>query len=91
MRRIVVALLAGILMLAAAPGVAAAQGIPPCINYSHQEEAGRVEVDLRFDPLTGTFSTLNMWWFIDDAGAAPGFYYWNHLINVRATSAPNFV
>ena len=91
MRRIVVTVLAGILMLAVVPGVAAAQDIPPCINYSHQEEAGRVEVDLRFDPKAGTFSTLNMWWFIDDPGAAPGFYNWNHLVNGRATSAPNFV
>jgi hypothetical protein len=31
-----------------------------------------------------------MWWFIDEPGAAPGTYNWNHLVNGRATSSPNF-
>lgn len=77
------------LMLGLSPALAGAQEVPPCINYSHREEAGRIEVDLRFDPTTGTFSTLTMWWFIDDVEAAPGVYQWNHLVNGRATSSPN--
>ncbi|WP_300007997.1 hypothetical protein [Pseudonocardia sp.] len=64
----------------ATPGVAAAQP-PPCINYVHTEEAGRVEVDLRLDPATGNFSTLTIFWFINDAGAQPGIYNWSHVVN----------
>ena len=91
MRRIMLTAITAVLVLAVSTGVAAAQDIPPCINYSHQEEAGRVEVDLRFDPKTAAFTTLTMWWFLDEPGAAPGFYHWNHLLNGRATTAPNFL
>lgn len=80
-----------LVLLLGGTGVAAADPIPPCLNYVHREEAGRVEVDLRPDERTGTFTTLTMWWFIDDPGAAPGVYTWNHLVNGRATSSPNVI
>lgn len=71
--------------------VASAEAIPPCLNYVHTEEAGRVEIDLRPDEKLGTFSTLTMWWFINDVEARPGIYTWNDLINGHATSSPNVI
>ncbi|MGQ0574492.1 MAG: hypothetical protein ACT4RN_09840 [Pseudonocardia sp.] len=64
--------------------VADAQIPPPCHNYVHREEAGSVEVDMRFDPKTGAFSTLAVFWFINDPGAQPGIYNWSHLVNGRS-------
>jgi hypothetical protein len=84
-------LLGVVVALAGASGSAGAEPIAPCLNYVHREEAGRVEVDLRPDERTGTFTTLTMWWFIDEPGAAPGVYTWNHMINGRATASPNIV
>ena len=81
MRRIMLVVLAAALVLAVSPGVAAAQDIPPCI----------VEVDLRYDPGTAAFTTLTMWWFIDDVAARPGIYFWNHIRNDRTTTAVNVV
>ncbi|WP_433802585.1 hypothetical protein [Actinomycetospora sp. CA-084318] len=74
-----------------APSSASGEAIPPCINYVHREEAGRVEIDLRPDDSLGTFSVLTMWWFINDIEARPGIYTWNHLVNGRATSSPNMI
>jgi hypothetical protein len=54
---------------------------PPCINYVRTEESGRVEIDLRQDPATGTFSTLTIFWFINDPVARPGTYNWTHVLN----------
>jgi hypothetical protein len=65
-------------------GTASAQPPPPCINYVHHEEAGRVEVDLRFDPATGTYSTLTIFWFINDVAGRPGIYNWSHLVDGRS-------
>jgi len=85
-------MIAGVVtLLLGETGAAVAEPIAPCVNYVHREEAGRVEIDLRLDERTGTFTTLTMWWFIDDPGAAPGLYTWNHLVNGRATSSPNVV
>ena len=57
---------------------------PPCINYVHREPGGRVEVDLRLDPRTGTFTSLVVFWFLNDPGVAPGFYNWSHIVNGRS-------
>jgi hypothetical protein len=62
-------------------GTAVAQPPPPCIEYVHREEGGRVEVDLRFDPKSGTFSSLAVFWFINDIAARPGIYHWTHIVN----------
>jgi hypothetical protein len=78
---VVAALVVGLLMTTAGTGFA--QPPPPCINYVHREEAGRVEVDLRLSK-DGTWSSLAVFWFINDAGAAPGFYNWSHLVNGRS-------
>jgi hypothetical protein len=55
---VVIAAVLGILMATAGTGFA--QPPHPCINYVHHEEAGRVEVDLRFDPKVGQYSTLTI-------------------------------
>jgi hypothetical protein len=81
---VVIAVVLGMLMAAAGTGFAQP---PPCINYVHHEEAGRVEVDLRFDPAVGTYSTLTIFWFIDDVAARPGIYNWSHLVNGRSLQA----
>jgi hypothetical protein len=79
---VVIAAVLGILMATAGTGFA--QPPPPCINYVHHEEAGRVEVDLRFDPKVGQYSTLTIFWFINDIPARPGIYNWSHVANGRS-------
>jgi hypothetical protein len=78
-----VILVVGSLLLTTTTG-AAAQPPPPCINYVHHEPGGRVEVDLRLDPRSGTFGSLVVFWFINDPGAAPGIYNWSHIVNGRS-------
>lgn len=63
--------------------VAEAAPVPPCINYTHAEEGGHIYIDLRFDTKTGHYTTLTIFLFINDPGAAPGTYYWNHILNGR--------
>jgi hypothetical protein len=79
---VVIAIVLGILMTTTGTGFA--QPRPPCINYVHHEEAGRVEVDLRFDPAVGQYSTLTIFWFINDVSARPGIYNWSHFVNGRS-------
>lgn len=43
-----------------------------------------MEVDLRFDPATGAYSTLTIFWFINDVAGRPGIYNWSHLVNGRS-------
>ncbi|MGH3885579.1 MAG: hypothetical protein ACRDSZ_03245 [Pseudonocardiaceae bacterium] len=63
----------------------------PCINYVHQEEAGRVEVDLRPDPANGgQFTTLTIFWFINDPVGRPGTYFWSHFLNNQPTGGNHF-
>jgi hypothetical protein len=81
---VVTALVVGLLLATA--GTGSAQPPPPCINYVHHEEAGRVEVDLRPDPDTGTYSTLTVFWFINDVEARPGIYHWTHIVNGKPGS-----
>jgi hypothetical protein len=64
-------------------GTAVAQPPPPCLNYVHREEGGRVEVDLRLSR-DGTYSSLAVFWFLNDEGSAPGFYNWSHVVNGRS-------
>lgn len=90
-RQQIYALVLGIVLVLGSSGTAGADPIEPCLNYVHREEAGRVEVDLRPDERTGAFTTLTMWWFLEDTAPAPGLYIWNHLVNGRATSSPNMV
>lgn len=60
--------------------VSPAHAIPPCLNFEHHEEAGRVTVDLRPGP-DGRQTTLTIFWFINDVPARPGEYYGNHFVN----------
>jgi hypothetical protein len=57
----------------ATAGTGLAQPPPLCINYVHREEAGRVEVDLRFDPKIGQYSTLTIFWFIHEPFSVAGW------------------
>ena len=84
-RRLHTLVLGILVMMLCASGVAGAEPVEPCLNYVHREEAGRVEIDLRPDPVLGTFSTLTMFWFIDEPQARKGIYIWNHIINGRTT------
>jgi hypothetical protein len=68
-------------MLGTAGWVAEAAPLPPCNNYTHKEEGGHIYVDLRFDKATGHYTTLTIFLFVDDPGAAPGTYYWNNVLN----------
>lgn len=70
--------------------VAEAAPVPPCIGYRHVEEGGHIDIDLRFDPKTGRYSTLTIFLFVDDPGAAPGTYYWTHILNGQPWGSPRF-
>jgi hypothetical protein len=78
------------LSLGTTGGTAQAAGVPPCINYSHAEEGGHIEIDLRFDPKTGRNTTLTIFLFVNDPGAAPGTYVWNHVLNGRPWGPQHF-
>jgi hypothetical protein len=83
LRRHVVTSPLTLLIFLVTAGPAQAAPVPPCINYTHAEEGGHIYVDLRFDPNTGHYTTLTIFLFVNDPGAAPGTYYWNHVLNGR--------
>ncbi len=81
----------GSLLVAAPPASATiSTGLPSCNNYTHYERFGHVNVDLRYDPATGRYSTLSVIWYIDDVpGSAVGTYNWVHIVNGKPASNPH--
>ena len=82
--------LAVILLLAVTNATAQAAALPPCINYSHAEEGGHIEIDLRYDPKTKRYTTLTIFLFVDDPGAAAGTYTWTHVLNGQPWGSKHF-
>ena len=82
-----VAVGAVLVLLPATPALAGT-GIPPCLNYVHEEQYGHVTADTRWvgsDPI-GTVSWL---WSIDVISDRPGPYTWQIFINDKASSGSN--
>ncbi len=86
------AVIGAVAALTFAGGGATAQAatVPPCINYSHAEEGGHIEIDLRFDPKTKRNTTLTIFLFVNDPAGAPGTYTWTNILNGKPWGSPHF-
>lgn len=82
--------MAATLMLVFNGGTARASAPPPCINYSHAEEGGHIEIDLRYDPKTRRYTTLTIFLFVNDPNGAAGTYLWTHILNGQPWGGMHF-